>query len=198
MRLIIITALMLLGPAGCYESSRAGSNLPDADSDGAADALMDQDTGPVCALWGVTVFVDYVQSLSPPVDGFVTVTLRGGQEFQLNVRSSLGELWAEILESYRERHEPVYLEIDDPRTLTIIDVLMPLESPLHDIRPAEDGVEVVFIYSAAIHFLYRSHPCYEQMLGVLETARSRGLSVLATTDFNNGNRILDARTLLEP
>ena len=82
--------------------------------------------------------------------------------------------------------------------MTIIDVLMPLESPVHDIRPAEEGMEVEFVYSAAIHFLYRSQPCYEQMLDVLETAYSQGHSVLATTDFNESSGILDVRKPLEP
>jgi len=87
----------------------------------------------------------------------------------------------------------VYLEIDDPGTMMIIDLIMPLESTVHSITSAADGMQVELVYSAAIYFLYLSHPCYEQMLAAIETALIRGSTVLASTDFNDGNRILDAR-----
>lgn len=197
----VIAALTLIGLAGCYESSRADFSFVDAHSDAHSDeATMDEDTGPgpECELWGVSVFVDYVQDLSPPAEGFVTVTLRAGQQLQLDVQNPLGELWAEILGSYQEEHEPIYLEVDDPGSMTIIDLIMPLESEVHDITPAADGMEVELVYSAAIHFLYLSYPCYEQMLAAIETAQRQGSSVLVCTDFNDGNKILDARPPLEP
>lgn len=205
-RWTVLAVLTLLGLAGCYESGRGCLGLFDAHSGDAADTPIDQDADATmeadadldCILWSSRVFVDYVQSVSLPVEGFVTVTLRGGQQLQLDVLNSLGEFWDELLDSYRERHRPIYLEVDDARTMTIIDLLMPLESQVQAISPDTDGVFVELAHSHAIQFLNRSHPCYEQLLTAIETAQRQGSVVLVCTDYNDGNKILDARPLPAP
>jgi hypothetical protein len=204
----IAAAAMLLGPGGCYMSSGGTSNLPDARIDPTevempADAELEPpvdadlepqpDSDPDCDLWNSRVFVDIVVEISGPVGGVVTVTLRGGQRLLLNVTTPLGEVWADILDRHRTQGDPVYLQVDDPRTMNVIDVLMPYDSPLVALEPSVEGMEVELVYSAAIHFLYLSHPCYDQMLEVLRAAMADGSYVLVSTDFNEGNGILDAR-----
>ena len=184
MHMAAIPALLILGPAGCYTSSSMDSGPPDA--------------GPECPLWGTSVFVDYVQAISEQSEGFITVTLRDGQQFWLDVQTARGEIWTEMLELHRVEHKPVYLEIDDPGTMTIINLIMSLESPVHDVRTAAEGTEVELVYSAAVHFLQLSHPCYGQMLAAIETAHREGSNVLVSADYNDGSRILDAREPLDP
>ena len=179
-----IPVLALLGLTGCYTSSSMDSGPPGEN--------------PECPLWGTSVFVDYVQAISEPSEGFVTVTLLDGHQFRLDVQTARGEFWAGIIGSYRDSHEPLYFEVDGPGTMTIIHLLLPLESPVRAVRTAAEGTEVELDYSAAIHFLHLSHTCYEQMLAALETSLSRGSAVLVSTDYNDGNRILDVREPLEP
>ena len=201
-----IPVLALLGLTGCYTSSSMDWDQSDAgpaETIDTADVLedeaaMDEDAGPECPLWGTSVFVDYVHAISELSEGFVTLTLRGGQQFRLDVQTARGEIWTEMLELHYVEHKPVYLEIDDPGTMTITKVIMTLESPVHDLRTAAEGTEVELDYSAAIHFLHLSHPCYEQMLAALETALSRDSAVLVSTDCNDGSRILDVHEPLEP
>lgn len=205
---MLAAAAMLLGLGGCYMSSGGTSNLPDARTDPTevempADAELEPpadadlepqpDSDPDCDLWNSRVFVDIVVEMSDPVGGVVTVTLRGGQQLLLDVTTPLGEVWFDIVDRYRTQGDPIYFQVDDPRTMNVIDVLMPYDSPLVAVRPSPEGMEVELVYSAAIHFLYRSHPCYDQMLGVLEAAMADGSYVLVSTDFNEGNGILDAR-----
>jgi hypothetical protein len=196
----LAAAAMLLAPGGCYMSSGGASSLPDARTDPTdvemtADTELDPrpDSDPDCDLWNSRVFVDVVMEMSEPVEGVVTVTLRGGQRLLLNVSTPLGEVWSDILDRYRAQGDPLYLQVDDPRAMNVIDVLMPYDSPLVALEPFAEGMEVELVYSAAIHFLYRSHPCYDRMLGVLEAAVADGSYVLVSTDFNEGNGILDAR-----
>ena len=120
-----IPALVFLGLSGCYTSSSMDSGPPDAGSE--------------CPLWGTSVFVDYVQAVSEPSEGFVTARLRGGQQLHLDVQTARGEHWAGIMGRYRDSHEPLYFEVDDAGTMTIIDLIMPLESPVHAVRTAAEG-----------------------------------------------------------
>jgi hypothetical protein len=137
-----------------------------------------------------SILVDVVTSLSAPLERIVTVAFRDHEPVTLEVGTPLADLWRDMLDHARENAHPSYLEIA-PATRRVLDVEIPYVSPVVELREVAEGVEVLLVYSAAIHSLRREQPGYRAMLDVLEAALASGASVVLTK--KDGLGIVDVR-----
>jgi hypothetical protein len=143
-----------------------------------------------------SIVVDLVTAVSEPSMGFITVTLRDHRAVRLDMSMPHASTRAEILASMGRLGDPVYFEID-PGSRVIVDYLFTLEGPVDAMISRDEGVEVLLMTSAAIHFLRRSSPDFPRFLQFLEDAREQGDAVLIT-ETRDGYEIIDVRAPLAP
>ena len=137
-----------------------------------------------------SVIVDVVVGLSAPVGQVVTVDLRTSADVTLELGTPSAEVWHDMLAHSQEYSRPVYLEIVS-RTRRILDVALPLVSPVQALNETDASVEVALVYSAAIHYLYRTKPGFHEMLGLLQAALASGDTLVVTE--KDGQGIVDVR-----
>ncbi|HUU01547.1 MAG TPA: calcium-binding EGF-like domain-containing protein [Myxococcota bacterium] len=140
--------------------------------------------------------VDLITDVSEPSAGYVTVSLRDHQPVLLDMSMPHADTRAEILDSMRGLGHPMYFEID-LGSRVIVDYLFTLEGPVDNLVPREDGVEVMLLTSAAIHFLKRANPDFQRFLDFLEDTKEHGDAVLVT-ETRDGYEIIDVRAPLAP
>ena len=188
--LALIQACML--PA-CWQSTPRRPGL-DASSDPAPE--QEADAGQECIVGGPgSMVMDLVTAVSDPVDSIVTVTFQSSAPVLVDVSTALGAFWAELMDRYRQEGRPVYVELD-PGTRMVIDFLFPLETRVQSVTHEPDGVEVLLTNSHAVHFLWRSNPCFDHLLEELEAALEDQSDVLVTEDDELG--IVDIRPPFGP
>lgn len=128
-----------------------------------------------------------------PTPQFLTVKFQGGRTGLLDMTSHRGVVWADVLQSLRQAHQPAYVEID-PKTNRITELLCPVNMTVAAVKPADDGVEVELIISQARHYLRRRHPDYQELLSLLQTAQKDRTPVLVTETLDS-HEIIDVRPL---
>lgn len=179
---------------GDDDSDGDGDADTDGDTDGDSGSDTDGDTDPPCLPEEERWIVDRVQELSAPVDDVVTVTLEGGGEYLLEVGTALGDLWLEMLEQRIETDTHVSLWLE-PGDNVIDDLEVPYESPVAEVHEDDlvDGWAVLLVYSAAIHVLHETHPCFDEFLDILQDSLVDGSEVILTeTDPDD---IVDVRPM---
>jgi hypothetical protein len=137
-----------------------------------------------------SVVVDVVMGLSAPVDRVVTVDLRTSAAVTLELGTPLAEAWHDMLAHSQQYSRPVYLEIVS-ETRRIVAVALPIVSPVQALNETEAGFEVALVYSAAVHYLYRTTPGFQEMLGLLQDALATGDTLVITE--KDGPGIVDVR-----
>lgn len=137
-----------------------------------------------------SVIVDVVIGPFAPADQVVTVNLRTGGDVTLELGTPIAEAWHDMLAHSQEYSRPVYLEIV-PETRRILDVALPIVSPVQALNETTAGVEVALVYSAAVHVLCRTTPGFQELLGLLQDALATG-DILVVTE-KDGQGIVDVR-----
>jgi hypothetical protein len=137
-----------------------------------------------------SVIVDVVTALSAPADRLVAVDFRDHESVTLEVGTPIRDLWRDMLDHARENSRPSYVEIA-PATRRVEDVEIPYVSPVVEVREVAEGVEVLLVYSAAIHVLRLEQPGYQAMLAILRDAVTSGASVVLTE--KDGLGVVDVR-----
>ena len=129
----------------------------------------------------IAAVVERVSAVSPPAEGFIRVTLNDGETYLLDTTEPSTSVLVEIIESLRERGNPVHLEYRRG-TRVVVDLGLPMEAHVLTITATADGVDVRLLVSEAIHRLQRDQPCYNAFLQELRDSLDRGTSVLVTED----------------
>ncbi len=137
-----------------------------------------------------SVIVDVVTALSAPAAQLVTVSFRDHDPVTLEVGTPRADVWRDMLDLGRQTARPSYVELD-PGTRRVLDVEQPYVSPVVEVRPAQAGVEVLLVYSAAVHVLREAQPGYQAMRALLEAAVQSGASVVLTE--KDGLGVVDVR-----
>jgi len=153
-------------------------------------------------------FVDNINKLSPAttvetaVAGassprLMTVQFQGGQTGLLDMALPRSRVWAEVLESLRQSNGPAYVEID-PTTQFITTLLQPLTVGVGALTSLAGGdiIEVELVVSQARHSLRRTHPEFQRLLKLLQTAHKKGAAVVVTE--TDDHEIIDVRPLPNP
>lgn len=147
--------------------------------------------------------IDGISSLTPPVKNtpgtlqktsrFVSVSFLGGRSGFLDLREPRSVVWADVLDSLRQRGQPVYVEID-PATNIISELLCPHIVKVGAINTAAvgDDVEVELVISHARHYLRRSNPNFQKLLQTLQKAQEKQTTLLVTETLNT-HEIIDVR-----
>lgn len=147
-------------------------------------ACIQADDGPI--------FVDIVTGIEDPEAGQRVIHLR--DHAQVNIAE--GDIQLMFLETSQANETPVYLEIKVASRL-IQDVLVPYDSPVNELRDQADHVEVLLVWSAAIHVLMRDHPDFDAMYSELAQSMQDGTHRLVT-ETRDGHEIIDVRLPLDP
>ncbi|NMB75711.1 MAG: hypothetical protein GYA21_11360 [Myxococcales bacterium] len=137
------------------------------------------------------VIVDIVTAVAPPQGGFIEVSLRDHEPVRLDEARILTTAHLSFLQTSRDYKTAVYLEID-PATRVIDEVLAPYDSPVLSVNEQADRAEVLLVYSAAYHFLLRSHPDYARMISDLRSSVEHGNNLLIT-ESRDEHFIIDVR-----
>lgn len=140
------------------------------------------------------VLVDVVKAISYGQQGPHWIGLHLHDAVELE-QGGIHQAHLAMLETSLEYRSPVYLEID-PQTRLIQQVLVPYESPVARLIEHDDRVEVHLVYSAAIHYLERAHPDFEQMYADLAASAEQGHELLVT-ETRDTHLIIDVRPPLE-
>jgi hypothetical protein len=141
-----------------------------------------------------SIVVDLVTALTDPVDQVVSASLKNHPAVSLTIGSPMSDLHRDILAFSLQYEDPVYLELDParlPQERWVLEVRHTLVSPVAQLRPTDDGVEVLLVWSAAVHFLYSTQPSYDAWLALLEAALADGANVVITE--KDGQGIIDVR-----
>lgn len=138
-----------------------------------------------------SVIVDIVTAVAPPAGGFIAVSLRDHPPVRLDETQTLSSAHLSFLQTSRDYQMAVYLEID-PATRVIAEVLAPYDSPVLSVNEQADRAEVLLVYSAAYHFLQRSHPDYARMIKDLRASVEHGNHLLVT-ESRDEHFIIDVR-----
>lgn len=149
--------------------------------------------------------VDAVAGLSSPPEAlaaragepppeFVTVSFQGGRSGRLDASSPQFAVWAEVLDSQRQAHLPVYVEID-PESEIITELLCPLTVHVGEITAPGEGqdVEVELTISQARHYLRGDQPNFAELLELLKDAQEKQTSVIVTE--TDDHQIIDVTPL---
>jgi hypothetical protein len=128
----------------------------------------------------------------------MNVQFFGGQEGLLDMRESKSAVWAEVLESLRQTHQPAYVELD-PDTHLISELHCPIVVGVAAIRPVanSEDLEVDLVISHARHYLRRSHANYERNLANLRSAMEQQTKVIVT-ETHDMTEIIDVRPAEQP
>lgn len=169
---ILVLAVLVAGPAGCHESHTRGDATMDTDTDGST-------THPHCTGDPSTdTVLDQVLWVATAPDGWTEVALADGYTYLLRPED---ELYADIIDSHRERGLPIYLEYEIATTI-VVDVDLPQEYTVLTIVEEEDAARMTFDVSHAIHPMDRALPCYDLFLETLKAALDDGTTVWVTHD----------------
>src|SRR5689334_18833307 len=142
------------------------------------------------------IIVDDVRDVSPPaeVSGLegqrLTITFAAGRTGMLDLAEPRSAVWADVLNSLRERGEPAYVRLDPNGVIT--ELLLPVRYTVGKLDPVSDGIEVELVISHARHYLRASHPRFDEFLSVLESARGHSAPVRVTETLDT-HEIIDVR-----
>ena len=128
--------------------------------------------------------------ISPPQH--VTISFRNGRSGWLDLSKPHARVWASVLDSIRQADAPAYVEVD-PSTSEITNVLVPLSVGVENITPVMEDTEVELVISHAKHFLRATNPYFQELLGLLESARANK-TLVAVTETQEHD-IIDVRPL---
>lgn len=124
---------------------------------------------------------------------YATLRLDTGDTARIPMGDPRATAWVSVLSDLRSAEVPVYVEID-PESRVLTEVLVPLRVTVVGLEASDDGVVVELEISQARHYLRRVNPDYEELLALLERARSSGEPVLVTETVD-GASIIDVRAL---
>ena len=114
-----------------------------------------------------------------------------GRTAFLDISTHRGRVWAEVLTSLRESHQPAYVEIDPANNL-ITELLLPSRYTVARVTKIKGGREIEFIPSHARHFLRQTHLDFGAMTELVERAHRSGIPLLVTETLD-GSEIIDVR-----
>ncbi|MFX1256417.1 MAG: protein-glutamine glutaminase family protein [Promethearchaeota archaeon] len=135
--------------------------------------------------------IDEIRSFSPSRETFVgrpteelpetvTVNFNGGRSGILDMKNPRAVHWANVIDRLKRANRPVYVEIDQ-ETNIITNLLIPRIQKVRSLSTDERGnIIVKTIPSAAIHYLLRNTPNFEEMRNTLQSALNENLEVLMT------------------
>jgi hypothetical protein len=118
---------------------------------------------------------------APPSGTWTKIAFRAGRVGVIDLSTSHGAVWSQVLDSLLKSQAPAYVEID-PISTQITKVLIPHVVTVGEIKPTagKDGVDVELIVSHARHYLRKSHPQFDRLLAKLKAAQASGSRVGVT------------------
>ncbi len=130
-----------------------------------------------------------------PRQELAVVEFQGGRAAYLDMSLPRSAVWVEVLESLRANNQPAYVEIDT-ETRVVTELLLPLTVAVVGIEDADDGgdLSVELAISQAPHYLRRSNPDFEALLGALRTAMDNK-NMVVVTESAEGSEIIHVRVL---
>lgn len=121
----------------------------------------------------------------------LSVELEEGRRVRLDPDDPRSPAFAQILDGLSKQRLPVYLEVD-PRTSTVVRLLIPLVARITGIRPFEGGALAIDLEpSHAIHVLGADAPARTDLERRLIEAERAGTTVIVTE--TEAHEIIDVR-----
>ena len=183
----VLLTIVTLIPLHCYQigdlqnlgedsSFEESSSAADGDTDGDTDADSDSDSDAdsdgeaPCVMNGGIWLVDRVEEYTDEEDGSTTIYLESGEQLRIRPGQRFREAWFIWIEGSLGRGEVASFFVDPAEDNTVLEVESTREYTVEWVEndPAEDHINIAFSISAAIHTLYRDHPCFDRFLTLLE------------------------------
>ena len=164
----------------------------DSDSDGDADSDSSVDGGgwQPCTKGDDVWIVHKAESVGEEDNGQVPVNMANGDTYFLDADNKLTDVWTDMIELSIDNDRHVSLMIDTDTDI-ILDFEVPLEGQIESLVEEQDEVRVMMLVSAAVHVLYKNHPCFDEFYDLLLQAEQTGDILVVTETMENG--IVDVR-----
>ena len=174
------------------DSDTDGDSDTDNDSDSDADADADADGGgwQPCTKGDDVWIVHKALSVGEEQNGQIPVNMGNGDKYFMDADSKLTDVWMDMIELSIDNDRHVSLMIDTDTDI-VLDFEVPLEGQIESLVEEQDEVRVMMLVSAAVHVLYKNHPCFSEFYDLLLKAEQMGDILVVTETMEDG--VVDVR-----